>query len=678
MDEFRKKFIEEATDLINALEGAVLVLEEDANNPELINEVFRIMHSLKGGGAMFGFTMISEFTHNLENIYDEIRSGKKKINKELLDITFISVDHLRNLIKSDAETNPAILSRQKELITKISVYIGEKQLETINTPEQQKTKSNYATYYILFKPHSDIFDNGTNPLFLIDDVFELGDVKVYPRIQDIPVLGIFDYAKCYVYWEFILQTQEDESEISDIFMFVEDDCELEVEKISDGELINNERFMELVEKLDNDSRFDKEELKTLAKDLQSNSGESNDKTIAEKITKFSKESEITSIRIATEKIDTYMNLVSELVTALAGLKLLSKSLNDENLMQITESLESITEQIRDNALSITLIPVENTVIRFRRLVRDLSSEFNKNIEFTTHGTDTTIDKTLLQIITDPLMHIIRNSIDHGIETAEERIKSGKPTKGTITLKAFHAGSSVHIIVEDDGRGLNIDKIQAKAKEKGLIPQDLVLSKEEAVKMIFQPGFSTADKVTDVSGRGVGMDVLKRKMFDIRGDISVETELNKGTKITLKVPLTLSIVDGLLVTLGDKLFILPLTSIARIKDIEYQYLKDTKRNIVTIDDKQVPFYFLREELGIEGEYPEELKFIMIKYENSRVGLVFDKIVGEYQAVLKPLGKLYRKHEIISGASILGDGSVALVLDTNKLIQRFANEISITNN
>ncbi len=676
MDEFRKKFIEEATDLINALESAVLVLEGNSQNEELINEVFRIMHSLKGGGAMFGFVMISDFTHNLENIYDEIRNGKKKITKELLDITFNSVDHLRSLIKPDAETNSDTLQKQKSLIAEIVSYIGGVQKSVVENITNKETAN--SSYYILFKPHVDIFDNGTNPLFLIDDVFELGEVKRFIRTQDIPELGRFEYDKCYVYWEFILQTEEDISEITDVFMFVEDDCELEVVKLYDGELLSNDKFLTLLESLDNNSRFDVEEIKTIASDLSAKPQERDVQAVKNKINKFSKESEITSIRIATEKIDTYMNLVSELVTSLAGLKLLTEKIKDESLTQITENIENITEQIRDNALSITLIPIENTVIRFRRLIRDLSADFNKNIEFTTEGTETTIDKTLLQIITDPLMHIIRNSIDHGIESVEERIKNGKSAKGQIKLRAYHSGSNVHIEVEDDGKGLDINKIITKAKEKDLISKEAVLSKEDAVKLIFQPGFSTADHVTGVSGRGVGMDVLRRKMFDVRGDIFVDTEINKGTKITLKVPLTLSIVDGLLVTLSNKLYIIPLTSIARIKELKYEFLKNTKRNIAEIDGSQIPFYFLREELDIDGDYEDEVKFIMVKYQSNYVGLVFDAIIGEYQAVLKPLGKLYKKHEIISGASILGDGTVALVLDTNKLIQRFSDEITIVNN
>ncbi len=671
MDEFRKKFIEEATDLINALESSVLSLENNANDKEIINEVFRIMHSLKGGGAMFGFLAISEFTHNLENIYDEIRTNKKSITKDLLDITFISVDHLRNLIKSDADTNQAVQNKQKELLAKISSYVNEKTEIVTEENTAHEQNNNISTYYIVFKPNKDIFDNGTNPLFLLDDIAKLGNSYPVVRAKDVPGIGAIDYTRCYIYWEIFLETSQNESEISDIFMFVEDDCDLSVTKISETNTISDLRFVELLNDADNGVIFEPEEINAIIKSLKKVVEEPQSiQNADDKIKKFSKESEITSIRIATEKIDIYMNLVSELVTALAGLKLSTTRLADPDLIEITENIENITDQIRDNALSITLIPIENTVVRFRRLVRDLSADFNKSIDFQTIGTDTTIDKTLLQIITDPLMHIIRNSIDHGIEYPDQRVKNGKSPIGNITLRAYRSGSNVHIEVEDDGKGLDVERIMSKAKEKNFVSQETPVSKAEAIKVIFHPGFSTVDKITDISGRGVGMDVLKRKMFDVRGDIYVETEKNKGTKITLKVPLTLSIVDGLLVTLRDKLYIIPLTSIARIKDVTYKFLTETSRNVAIIDNKQVPFYMLRDELDIKGDYPEEVKFIMIKYEGKHVGLVFDTIIGEYQAVLKPLGKLYKKHEIISGASILGNGKVALVLDTNKIIQKFS--------
>ncbi len=680
MEDFRNKFKEEANDLINALENSVLRLESAPHDEDLINEVFRIMHSLKGGGAMFGFVKISEFTHNLENIYDEIRNGKKQTNIELVNATFESVDHLRNLLRD--EIDASIEQKHIELSKRIEKLVTDN-TENQSFDEYQDMILNgdngakavpKAGYYIYFKPNADIFDNGTNPLFLIDDIRALGNTKIFTHLEKIPTFGKFDFSVSYTYWEILLETKESVLEINDIFMFVEDECTLEIKKIGDWDLVSNEKYIEAITKKYSSDKFDYQELKSLAHTIfkPKETEKHQEKKVSEKIQKFAQESEITSIRIATEKIDQYMNLVSELVTAQAALKMYAMKTKETELLAISETIENVTEQIRDNALSISLIPVENTVTRFRRLVRDLSVGVKKDIEFITEGTDTRIDKTLLQIITDPLMHIIRNSIDHGIESPSERVKAGKPEQGKIILRAYYSGSNVHIDVEDDGKGVDIEKVQKKAIERGLIANDVHLTKEDALKIIFMPGFSTAERVTDISGRGVGMDVLKRKIADVRGDIEIKSEKGQGTRITLKLPLTLSIIDGLLVTIGPSLFVVPLTSVSRIKELKIKDITSKYQNILVMDGEQIPFYFLRDELQIGGEYPEEVKFIIVKYENTRVGIIFDTVIGEYQAVLKPLGKLYRKHDIITGASILGDGSVALVLDTNKIIKKFSSK------
>ena len=675
MENFIKKFIEEATDLINALEESVLSLEDRPEDKELINEVFRIMHSLKGSGAMFGFDKISDFTHNMENIYDEVRNSEKQITKKLLDITLHSVDHLRNLLNVNIAESKEVVQKHEELNRKIEEFLksGRTEKQKTDTRINQQTTitsgEQFASYYIFFEPNSDIFDNGANPLYTVDDLYELGECKVFARTEKIPHLGKYDYSTCYIYWEIILQTSLDIYEIEDVFMFVEDDCKLKIQKISDTKIINNKNIIDALSK---ETKIDISKLKSFVTDIVVDNIVDEEKKVSDKIKKFKQESEITSIRIATEKIDQYINLVSELVSAHASLKLFSTKINNSELNEIAENIGNITEEIRDNAFNISLIPIENTIVRFRRLVRDLSAGFGKNIEFVTEGTDTRIDKTLLQIITEPLMHIIRNCVDHGIEKENERIALGKPPKGKIFLRAYHSGSNVHIEVSDDGKGIDINKVTKKAVERGLINFNVVLSKEDVKNMIFTPGFSTTDKVSDISGRGVGMDILKRKIAEARGDIDIDFEKNKGTKITLKIPITLAMIDGLLVKIGESLYIVQLMAISKITDIFYSELKKTKKNVAVIDGEQIPFYFMREEFEISGEYPEENKFLAIKYKNKNVGLVFDSVVGEYQTVLKSIGKLYKDHEMIAGATILGDGTVALVLDTNKLITKFSDK------
>jgi len=375
-------------------------------------------------------------------------------------------------------------------------------------------------------------------------------------------------------------------------------------------------------------------------------------------------------QVSSDKIDQLMNLVSELVTTQASLSLYVEENQVYALNQLSENIENITRQLRDTAFSISLIPIETMLTRFHRLIRDLSSEFKKNIEFITEGAETELDKTLIQGLTDPLMHIIRNSVDHGIEPETERVEKGKTPQGMIYLKAFYSGANVVLKIQDDGRGIDIEKVRQKAIDKELISAEAKYSNKEILDLVFIAGFSTAQNITDVSGRGVGMDVVKRKIDEIRGTVDLESKENVGTTITIKLPLTLSIIDGLLVVIGDTKYVLPLSLVDKIYAHEHEQFIKAFNNIIVVDDEQIPFYYLRDEFEIPGEPLNVEQLVLVKYEEKRIGLVVDSVVGEYQAVLKPLGKLYKNHEIISGATILGDGNIALVLDTNKIINEFS--------
>ena len=310
--------------------------------------------------------------------------------------------------------------------------------------------------------------------------------------------------------------------------------------------------------------------------------------------------------------------------------------------------------------------------RFQRLVRDLSKELNKDIVFVAEGAETELDKTIIESLTDPLLHILRNCIDHGIESPEIRSKLGKPTQGTILLKAFYSGTNVHIQINDDGAGIDPEKIRNKAIQKGIIKKDATLSKKEILDLVFLPGFSTVENVTDVSGRGVGMDVVKRKLSEIRGVVELESEINEGTTLTIKLPLTLSIIDGLLVKIANSFYIIPLSVVGKIYATDHENVVNKYNNLIILDGEQFPFYYLREEFDLpEGEQENE-QVIVVSYEDRKIGIVVDEVVGESQAVLKSLGKVYKNQEIISGATILGDGTVALVMDTNKIIAKFSKE------
>ena len=677
MDNFQKKFLEEASDLINQLEQALLTLEQDTQNPELVDSIFRIMHSLKGGGGMFGFDNISSYTHKLENMYDLVRQKKLKVTREMLDITFESADHITSMLNDDGTKSNEIKRNEEILNRRIDAILdGDNFSDTSFGPAEslEQTISGVKSYYVKVKPYEHIQRNGTNPFFLIDELVGLGKHKVNIFYSNIPDFENFVLDDSYLWWEIILSTDKDEDAIKDVFIFVEDDCEIVIQRISESDIFEMPKVAPLLD-CRQDFPFDLDKIKAICqeeavKEKEKSEAENSENKAKvnsgdEHIKKFTKESSISGIRVASEK----MNLVSELITTQAGLNLYAERNKDAELTRITENLENISRQLRDTAFSITLIPIDYLVVRFRRLVRDLSREVGKEIEFEARGAETELDKTLIEGISEPLMHILRNSIDHGIESAAERMAAGKTPGGKIILQAYYSGSQVVIAVTDDGAGMDPKKIKRKAIEKGLIAADSQLSDKEAIDLIFMPGFSTSEKVTNISGRGVGMDVVKRKVSDIRGTVQVSSSLGEGTTITIKLPLTLSIIDGMLVRIADVDYIIPLSVIDTIFAVEHEKIVSAFQNVINIEGSQYPFYYLRDEFGLTDSAPAKEEIIMVKYEDRKIGIVVDNITGEYQAVLKPLGKLYRNQDIFSGASILGDGTVALVLDTHKVINQF---------
>jgi two-component system, chemotaxis family, sensor kinase CheA len=680
MDHFRKKFLEEATEHINDLERTLLELENDSTNIGIIERVFRAMHSLKGGGAMFGFEKVSEFTHNLETVYDLIRTGQVAVTKEILNITLASVDHLKGLLNEENEPEEALMRNHASLSKEIA-RLALTSNEVKSSPKAQVTADNNQehggnlnTYYIHFLPNENIFDNGTNPLFLIDELYGIGNCEIIPRLNKIPEFNQIEPTKCYTHWDVFLATSSDINAITDVFIFVEDDCELEVNKIADFNILKEAKFIDYIKSVrENQSEILPGVLKELVASVKPVAEIKDRPAVLDRNTLMSKDATISSIRVSSDKLDLLMNLVSELVTTQARLALYSEQDSRPELMGISENVQKLSRQLRDIAFSIVLIPIENMLTRFQRLVRDLSNELRKEVDFIAEGVETELDKTIIENLTDPLMHILRNSMDHGIEEPAIREKSGKPRRGTIQLKAFYSGANVHIQISDDGAGINPEMIRSKAISKGIISIDSNLSRKEILDLIFLPGFSTAAKVTDVSGRGVGMDVVRRKIADIRGEVEVESEPGKGTIITIKLPLTLSIIDGLLVKIDEIHYVLPLTAVDKIYAVDRKTLFKSFNNIVVLDGEQFPYFYLRREFGLDvnsDDYVEQV--VLVKYEDKRIGIVVDYVVGEYQAVLKPLGKHYKQQDIISGATILGDGTIALVMDTNKAIKQFANQ------
>ncbi len=684
MDNFKRKFVEEAYELIDELEKAVLELEEDHENPDLVQRVFRIMHTLKGNSSMFGFEEIDRFTHHMETIYDLIRSGDREVTPMTMEVTLRSVDHLRNLLDEAGRESEQLMAQQEGLMHQMDEIIDGNESEVspavaadapmveqpLVTESEEGEAAERETFFIRFTPVSDIFNNGTNPLYQIDELRALGDCRVRVNMEAVPPLDVIDPQFCYTSWEVVLSTSQGRNAIDDVFIFVEGDAEIEVELVDGSDLLSNRRFLVSLEKLwathprvtvDQVKGAIPEQVVVEALPQEESAARQNSKNMA-----------ISSIRVASEKLDELMNLVSELVTTQARLTLFAEESNQPGLTSISENVQKLSRQLRDIAFSIVLIPIENLVTRFHRLVRDLSKNLKKDVRFVTEGTDTELDKTIIEGLADPLLHILRNSLDHGIEDAATRERAGKPKQGTILLKAFYSGTNVLVQVSDDGRGIDPAAIQAKAVERGIIAADRKLSKRETLDLLFLPGFSTAEEVSDVSGRGVGMDVVKRKIMELRGEVELESELGVGTTITIKMPLTLSIIDGLLVKVADTSYVIPLSAVDKIYAVEHTRVIDQFNDLVVLDGVQIPYFNLRREFKLP-EFPDVMEqVVVVHYEERKVGFVVDTVIGEYQAVLKPLSKHYKNQDMISGATILGDGTVALVMDTNRIVKHFTKE------
>jgi two-component system chemotaxis sensor kinase CheA len=710
MDDLSASFVNEAGELLESLEEALLKLESHPQDQEQINTAFRVMHSLKGTGSMFGFDELSAFTHEMESLYDLVRSGKRKVDKSLIDFTFHSIDLIRKLLEKpdDPETKKLKRSLLEELETRFKSSDQETVPVSTAQPVKKKVrqKKPVSTWHIRFEPHTEILQNGTRPLYLLDELAESGKMKAFLHTEKIPDFPHLVPENVYVWWDLLLATDKNENFLKDVFIFVEDDSRIEITKIAPEDILSLpgaitemkkllfekeltpekiQQFVQIMksspgkekepEKQPDDKPEEKEEEKKTSP-LPENILPKAEKPVPDAEAKPEKKEETAAalhetVRVSSAKLDELLDIISEVVTTQARLLHYSRMHEDPELENIAEAYEKLSRQLRENALDMRLIPIYTILIRFKRLVRDLSTELEKETRLVTSGTETELDKSMIEKLYDPLMHIIRNSIDHGIEPPEERARLGKPRQGIIRIDTSYSGANVVIKISDDGRGMDFEQLKKTALEKGLITPGAEITEKEALQLIFQPGFSTSEKVSKVSGRGVGMDVVKKNIEELRGSIEVETQKGKGTTIMLSLPLTLSIIDGLLVYVGKNRYIIPLNHVKRIYPVSREEIQHTIHQVITKDEKQIPFIDLVTEFGEKTENEKEMYLLVTEYGKKEMGFVIHTIVGKYQAVIKPLSRAAQKEEIFSGASILGDGEIALVIDTNKMISQFIN-------
>jgi two-component system chemotaxis sensor kinase CheA len=685
----REIYRAEACELLSELETSLLALEESPCDGELIGRVFRALHTIKGSGAMAGFEDIASFTHDIENIFDLVRNSELCVTKTLVDLTLRAGDRIRSMLDAPDDGAPAGQSHTADITNAFKQLIPPREDSSATAPRAVPEKSEEPrvekTYRIYFHPNRELFARGINPLLLLDELREMGKCTVIAHTEAIPHLEELDPEECHFSWDVILTTSQAANNIKDVFIFVEDECELEIKVIDTagledegtppkrlGEILIERGLVshkDLLEALDSQKRLG--ELLIARGVVGASMVES---SLAEQEhlqavrSKHLKEEQASTIRVKAEKLDTLVNLVGEMVTVQARLSQTAVSMDHPELLSISEEVERLTAELRDNTMSIRMLPIGTTFTKFNRLVRDLSGELGKEILLVTEGGETELDKTVIERLNDPLVHLIRNCIDHGIEGPEIRAAAGKPRQGTVRLSAMHSGANVLIRIEDDGAGLAADAIRSKAVERGLITAEAELSEKEIFSLIFAPGFSTAAKITSISGRGVGMDVVKRSLDALRGTIDISSRRGEGTTITLKLPLTLAIVDGLLVQVRDGRYVLPLSIVEECVELTREDVaKAHGRHITRVRGEIVPYIRLRERFAINGDTPEVEQIVITESAGGKVGLVVDKVIGEHQTVIKNIGKVFRNVDELSGATILGDGTVALIIDVHKLVQ-----------
>jgi two-component system chemotaxis sensor kinase CheA len=657
-------FRQEASELLEQLEQSLLDLEQTPGDSDLVNSAFRALHTIKGSGAMFGFTEVAGFVHEFETAFDKVRKGLRAATPELIAVALDAKDHVHKLIgDATASGGDEILVNLRRVVDTDKFPEAPHAVATAPVPaavSQRPVPAGMKMWLLRFKLPGDALVNGTSLNPLLEEIAAIGPCTIKVITDGVPALAELDPEVPYLSWEILIESESDPSPaIDDVFLFIRDGMELSVDEIGAAAPEPQLGAEIVLDDLVADDAPILQAVQAAAPAVQKDAKQA--AVAAEKSGGGS------SLRVAAERLDELMDRVGELVIAQARLSQIANSSSDGALKSIAEELERLSSGLRDTTMGIRMVPIGSIFSRFRRLVHDLSRELGKEIEFITTGEETELDKTMIEKLADPLVHLIRNSVDHGLEDATVRVAKGKPAKGTVKLSAVYAGAEVAISVVDDGAGLNHARIRAKAEENGIIEPDAKLTEQELNQLIFAPGFSTAKEVTSLSGRGVGMDVVKRTIDGLRGTIDVSTKPGEGSTMTLRLPLTLAIIDGMLVRIGNGRYTIPLSAVEEC--VELPESADTSsrgRNFLDIRGSLVPFIRLREVFNTPGEPESHQKVVIVSSGEGRVGLVVDQIIGNNQTVIKQLSKLHSSIKSFSGATILGDGTVALILDTAHLV------------
>ncbi|MEM6819920.1 MAG: chemotaxis protein CheA [Pseudomonadota bacterium] len=670
IDEITEVFIEESLEGLDIMEHGLLNLDIGAADPETMNAIFRAAHSIKGGGATFGFTEISEFAHDLETLLDEMRQGERPVTREGVDLTLQSVDCLRAMIRALA-TGEDLSVEAATLRAALATMLADG--NNSGVPTEAATAATSAEpaqapvigWTISFTPKPELFVHGNDPSAIFAELQRISSTDVTCSGFEGVDFESLDPTRCALRWDIVLYDGVEREQIDEVFSWAIDDCELIVEPVL-GEVpapVAPAASSEPVAAAPAPAA-DKPAATSAPKAKAKSSG-----------------GESSSIRVNIDKIDNLINLVGELVITQSMLSRFNGDFDFTQLPALREGLAQLsrnTRELQDSVMAIRMLPISFAFARFPRLVRDTGNALGKLVDLQVVGEGTELDKTVLEKIGDPLVHLVRNSLDHGLETPEERVAAGKPETGVLELRAYHEGGNIVIEVSDDGAGINSDKVLEKAIERGVVSADEQLSEERIINLIFMPGFSTADQVSDLSGRGVGMDVVRRNIADLGGHVSVKSERGVGSTFTIRLPLTLAILDGQLVRVGQESYIVPLVSIVETIQSGTENISQVagESELFRLRDEYLPVLRLHELFGIEADSTEidDGLLVVAEANGQRVGIFVDDLQEQQQVVIKSLESNFRQTAGISGATILGDGTVALIVDVPGLIQLFFDRIA----
>lgn len=718
LDGALQTFFAEADDLLNSMEAALLRLDEGDKDPETINEIFRAAHTIKGSAGLFGLNDIVNFTHIVENVLDRARDGKISISSDLLSIFLPCRDHIAVLVenaRSESTNDAECLAQGQALLDSLLPWLEPVApakgavipVATATKSSAGGAESDHEAWHISVRFGPDLLRNGMDPLSILRFLRTLGEITHIATITEhLPEFNTFDPEQLYLGFEITLVSNASQQQIEDAFMFVRDESDIKlIPPRSNIEAYvnlikslpeNPQRLGEILVKSHAISFYELEAALATQKQQAKTTGAVGmlgdilveDQSIPveivnaaldkqKKVSEKKSSSENRFIRVDAERLDVLINLIGELVINRQRVDLLSSKMGNPTLIEAVTSMGNFTEAIRDAALTLRMVPIGDTFQKFKRVVRDTAKSIGKEIELEIEGAETELDRSMVEKLNDPLMHIVRNAMDHGIESIAVRQTRGKPDGGTIKLTARHDAGNIVIGIHDDGGGLDVERIRKKAVANGILEEGIHLSRQELFQLIFHPGLSTAEQVTNLSGRGVGMDVVKRNIEELQGGIEIESELGVGTSFSIRLPLTLAIIDGFHVTAGHIDFIVPQNTILECVDLN-SLSHVQGQNCVNLRGDQVPYIRLREIFSLQPKDHSREKIVVVQFGEKRAGIVVDELHGEIQTVVKPMGPIFQSLKGIGGSSLLGTGAVALILDIQQLITFAINREHLRNN